>query len=58
LVVAIAKRNLNLEKSLYEILQILSVSAFDKTPLNQLLRDDDLQNPNVDDHNQLILFDL
>lgn len=58
LVVAIAKRNLKSEKSLYEILQILSVSAFDKTPLNQLLRDDDLQKPNVDDHNQLILFDL
>lgn len=37
LLVAIAKRELKLEKSLYEILQILSVSAFEQIPASQLL---------------------
>ena len=37
LTIAIAKKELKLERSLYEILQILSVSAFDKTPVNQLV---------------------
>jgi len=58
LLVAIIKRQLNLKSSLYEILQILSVSVFDKTPVNQLLMKDDLQLSNNHNHNQLILFDL
>lgn len=58
LLVAIIKRQLNLKSSLYEILQILSVSVFDKTPVNQLLMKDDLQLSNNYNHNQLILFDL
>lgn len=58
LLVAIIKRQLNLKLSLYEILQILSVSVFDKTPLNQLLMKGDLQLSVNVDHNQLILFDL
>jgi IS4 transposase len=37
LMVAIAKKELKLDRSLYEILQIISVSVFDKTQLNQLL---------------------
>jgi len=37
LLVAIAKRELKLEKSLYEILQILSVSAFEQAPLSELI---------------------
>lgn len=55
LCVAIAKKELNLDHSLYEILQILSVSAFDKTPVNQLLMSVDLQNTQADDDNQLII---
>jgi len=39
-----------------EILQILSVSAFDKTPINQLLTGQDLQISSEGDPNQLILF--
>lgn len=35
--VAIIKKRLNLEQSLYNILQILSVNVFEKIPLNQLL---------------------
>lgn len=53
LTVAIAKKELKLERSLYEILQILSVSAFDKTPVNQLLMKADLQNLEQPFHNQL-----
>src|SRR5206468_6299920 len=35
--IAIVKKRLALEASLYTILQMLSVTAFEKTPLNQLL---------------------
>jgi len=35
--VAIAKKRLNLQASLYEILQILSLTMFERTPLDQLL---------------------
>ena len=58
LMVAIAKKELKLERSLYEILQIISVSVFDKTQLNQLLSEHNLLNPNDSNSNQLILFDL
>lgn len=58
LIVAILKKQLQSKKSLYEILQILSVSAFDKTPINQLLLEHPLHLSDDDIHNQLILFDL
>ena len=58
LLVANLKKQFNLKASLYEILQILSVSIFDKTPVNQLLMKHDLQIYQNDIHNQLILFDL
>jgi len=58
LLVAILKKQLNLEASLYEILQILSVSLFDKTPVNQLLMKQKLQIEENKTPNQLILFDL
>jgi hypothetical protein len=55
--VAIVKKRLKLSASLYEILQILSLTMFERTPLDQLLArippsSDQLENPN-----QLILFD-
>jgi hypothetical protein len=34
---AIAKKRLNLQASLYEMLQILSLTMFERTPLDQLL---------------------
>jgi hypothetical protein len=37
--VAIVKKQLESEKSLYSILQILSVNAFEQEPLHQILRD-------------------
>jgi len=35
--VAIIKKRLNLQASLFQLLQILSVTMFERTPLNQLL---------------------
>ena len=54
--VAIVKKRLHLPASLYEILQILSLTMFEKIPLDQLLAEtisDQIQ-PVFD--NQLILF--
>jgi IS4 transposase len=58
LLVAIAKKRCNSELSLYEILQILSVSPFDKTPINQLLKPERLQKGKSGNCNQLNIFDL
>lgn len=58
LLVAIAKKKLGIQQNLYEILQILSVSTFDKTPLNQLLSKNGIQNSKNDNPNQLKMFDL
>jgi len=58
LLVAILKRQLNLNLSLYEILQILSVSVFDKMPINQLLTNSKLQTLDNNMYNQLNLFEL
>lgn len=58
LMVAIAKKELKTERSLYEILQIISVSIFDKTQINQLLNESPLQNSEIELSNQLNLFDL
>ncbi len=58
LLIAILKKELKLEQNLYEILQILSVSAFDKTPVNQLFMKPNLQNKENSEYNQLTLFDL
>ena len=56
--VAILKQKLQTPLSMNEILQILSVSAFDKTPVNQLLMKSNYKNINTPGANQLILFDL
>ena len=42
--VAIVKKRLGVAASLYTILQILSLTLFEKTPLDQLLNDAALQN--------------
>ena len=57
LMVAIVKKELNIDRSLYEILQIISVSVFDKTQLTQILSEYELQNLESDISKQLILFD-
>jgi hypothetical protein len=41
--VALVKNTVKTDKSMYEIIQILGVSFFDKTPINELLNSQDLQ---------------
>jgi len=48
LLVAITKKRLGITRNTYEILQILSVSLFDKTPLYQLISEFQLQNFSLD----------
>ena len=55
--VAIVKKRLNLSASLYEMLQILSLTMFERIPLDQLLAQtvpDEIQHYS---HNQLFLFE-
>jgi len=56
--VAIVRKRLRLEISLYQILQILSVTLFEKTPLLQVLQPIDSQEHSPHCVNQLNLFDL
>jgi hypothetical protein len=56
--VAIMRKRLGLEASLYQILQILSVTLFEKTPILRALQDDNSQSDLLDYSNQLILFGL
>ena len=57
--VAIIRKRLDLEDhSLYNILQVLSVSTFDYNDLSQLLRNSELQLEDNKISNQLSLFDL
>ena len=54
--VAIVKKRLALPASLYEILQILSLTLFEKTPVNGLFDDDPSRKIPAADANQLNLF--
>ena len=56
LLIAILKKRLKIEASLYTILQILSVTAFERTPIKQLLTDMGYNNEPFDISNQLNLF--
>jgi hypothetical protein len=56
--VAIVRKRLALGASLYQILQILSVTLFEKTPILQALQASDSENDSPDAGNQLILFDF
>ena len=56
--VAIVRKRLALGASLYQILQILSVTLFEKTPILQALQASDSENAPIDTGNQLILFDF
>lgn len=55
--VAIVKKELKLDQSLYTILQILSVTLFEKEPILQVLTNNDYMNPNPVPSNQLNLFE-
>ncbi len=56
--VAIMRKRLGIESSLYQILQILSLTLFEKTPILQALHASDSCTDLADHSNQLILFDL
>ena len=56
--VAIVKKRLNLNLSLYIILQILSVTLFEKVPILQVLTSFDYQPQEVNSPKQLLLFNL
>ena len=56
--VAIVKKELRIERSLYDILQILSLTLFEKIPLFEALNDQNRPIPEPFDPNQLKLFDL
>jgi len=56
--VAIAKKKFMLNQSLYEILQIISISIFERMPINQLFQQTQLQYFKEQNSNQLNLFDL
>ncbi len=48
LAVAILKKQCRIDRSMYEILQILSTTAFEKIGLQELFSKNDLQNPEPD----------
>jgi len=56
--IAIIKKRLKLKSGLYTILQILSLSLFEKTPLDQLLTKIENKPENDKNSKQLNLFDL
>jgi Domain of unknown function (DUF4372)/Transposase DDE domain len=56
--VAIVRKRLGLDASLYQILQILSLTLFEKTPILQALQASDSQEELCVPGNQLILFDF
>ncbi len=57
IIVAIAKKRFNLKQSLYEILQVISVSVFDKMPIKDLFTNSTRQNFKELNHNQLNIFE-
>jgi hypothetical protein len=56
LIVIIAKKKLKLSQTLYEILQLISLSAFDRTPLKNLFLNEDNQDVKEQFYNQLKMF--
>jgi len=56
--VAIVRKCLGLEVTLYQILQVLSITLFEKTPILQALQASDSENDLLNPDNQLIRFDF
>jgi len=56
--VAIMRKRLDLTASLYQILQILSITLFEKTPILRALQTHGSQSDLLTSGNQFILFDL
>jgi transposase len=56
--IAIVRKRLGLEASLYQILQILNLTMFEKTPILRALQTSDFDNDLGDIGNRLILLDF
>ena len=56
--VAIVRKRLGLEMSLYQILQIFSITLLEKMPISRALEAFDSHSELLDNSNQLILFDI
>jgi hypothetical protein len=56
--IAIIKKELRLQHSLAEILQILSIALFEQVPLQQILTEIPMKNKISQNYNQLSLFNL
>ena len=56
--IAIVRKNLQITRSMAEILQILSLSLFEKTPLYQALMADSHTLDTPQNRNQLLLFNF
>jgi len=57
LLIAIIKKKLNLDVSLYTLLQILSVTIFEKMPLQQAFQENGTAFNTMENRNQLNLYD-
>ena len=55
LIIAILKKKLSLKQDMYEILQVISISLFDKTPIAQLFSETGIQSVSDDTQNTLPL---
>jgi hypothetical protein len=58
ILVAILKKRIDLDQSLYTILQFLSVSIFEKTPISEAFSQEFYKTKKSDYDNQLLLFNL
>jgi hypothetical protein len=56
--VAIVRKRLDLKMSLYQILQIFSITLLEKMPISCVLEDFESRSELLDNSNQLILFDI
>ncbi|HET7234752.1 MAG TPA: IS4 family transposase, partial [Longimicrobium sp.] len=58
LIVAIVRKRLGIQRDLYTLLQILSLSLFERIPLEQALGSPDFADLKIPAANQLLLFEL
>jgi transposase len=56
--VAIIRKELKCDRTMSEIMQILSVTLFEKTPISQVFSNEKVQNTEEASHKQLSLFDI
>ena len=55
--VAVLRKRLGLSAELYTILQVLSLTLFEKMPIFKLFSDTDYNSSNLENDNQLVLFE-